>query len=107
MNNHTKVSILIFCLTVTIKLSVARAVPEVVKFHVDWGGINRTQLLNFARAIKNITHRLFLRLSHIGGRLSSTSVVDGYTKIKKDGHIFRANPYYINKGCQYDWTYFN
>ena len=76
-----------------IELSDVRDIPEVIKFHVDWGGILRTTLLNFPREIlKKIAYCLFLGLPYIGGRLSSTSIVDGYTKIEKDGHIFRARP---------------
>ena len=95
-------------LTVNVELSDVYEIPEVLKYHVDWGGISRTPLLNSPREIlNNIAHRLFLGSPHIGGNLSSTSIVDIYTEIKKDGHISRAHPCYSNKGCWYDWVYFN
>ena len=50
---------------------------------------------------------MFLGLPYIGGKFSSTSIIDGYTEIKKYGHIFRAHPCYSKKGCWYDWAYFN
>ena len=97
--DNTKARIPIWSVTVNIELLYVHVIPEVVKFRVDSGGIPRAPLLNFLRDINNIAHRLYLGLSHIGGKLSSTSVVDRYTEIKKDGHIFRAHPCYLNKGC--------
>ena len=97
MKDNTKVWRPRFYVTVNIELLGVHVIPDVVKFHVDSGGISRTPLLNFL--INNIVHCLYLRLSHIGGKVSSTYVVDGYTGINKDGYIFRSHPCYLNKGC--------
>ena len=98
MKDQTKVSRPRFHLTVNIELSDVHAISEVVEFYVDLVGIIRTPLLHFIREImKNIAHRVFLGLPHIGCRLSLTYVVDEYTEIKKDGRVFKAHPCYLNK----------
>ena len=85
VKHKTKLSRPRFRLNVKIKLSNVQDIPEVVQFHVDWGGISIIPLLNFQREIlKNISHCLCLGLPNIGGRLSSTSIVEGYTEIEID-----------------------
>ena len=69
MTDNTKVwRPRLYVTTVNIESLYVHEISEVVKFHVVYGGISRTPLLNFVRAIENIAHRLFLGLSHIGGR---------------------------------------
>ena len=100
---HTKLSRPRFCLNVILELSSIHEIPEVAHFHVDWGWISITPLFDCPREIlKNIAYHLFLGSLHIGGRLSSTSIVDGYTEIEKYGHILRTHPCYSNKWCWYD-----
>ena len=89
-------------------MSDVHDIPEIVQFHVDWGGVSRTSLLHFFREIlTKIAYRLFLGPPHIGGRLSSTSIVDGSTEIEKNGHMFRTHPSYSKREFWYDWTYFS
>ena len=103
VKHQTKWSRPKFRLNVILKMSDVHEIPEVVQFHVDWGWISITPLFDCPREIlKNIAYHLFLGSLHIGGRLSSTSIVDGYTEIEKYGHIFRTHPCYSNKWCWYD-----
>ena len=93
VKHKTKASRPRFCLNVKIELYGVHEIPEVIQFHVDWGGISITPLLNVPREIlKKIAHHLFLGSPHIGGRLSSTSIVDRYTEIERNGYIFRTYP---------------
>ena len=51
MKHKTKASRPRFRLNVKIELSDIQEIPEVVQFHVDWGGMSRTPLLNLPREI--------------------------------------------------------
>ena len=78
-----------------------------INVKVDWGGITRTPVLNFPHELlKRIANRLFIGSPHIGGKVDTNSSIPGYTEIVKDEVIYRAHPCYTNKGCWYDWAYF-
>ena len=55
--------------------------------------------------MKKIDYWLFIESLSIGGKITTDSVVHGYTE-NIDVHIFRSHPSYSNTGCWYDWTYF-
>lgn len=56
--------------------------------------------------MKKLCKRLYIGLPHIGGKLSPNLVVEGYTEIQFNGILFRSHLFYANKGCCYNWTYF-
>ena len=97
-----------FKMKVNIEYNDNDVVGENVNVHIDWGGDSKTPLLNFPNEIlKKVAHRLYIGSAHIGGKVSSNSVVMGYTEIMKDGILYRSHPCYAKKGCWYDWAYFN
>ena len=83
-------------------------VAEIISMHVDWGGQSKTPLHNFPNDIlKKVCKRLYIGSSHLGGKVSHDSVVEGYTEIKINGTLIRSHPCYANKGSWYDWAYFD
>ena len=50
---------------------------------------------------------MYLNCANHGGRISHQSDIGGYTQIKKGGKIFRAHPWYQNKGPWFDWGNFD
>ena len=50
---------------------------------------------------------MYLNCANHGGRISPQSDIGGYTQIKKGGKIFRAHPWYQNKGPWFDWGNFD
>ena len=50
---------------------------------------------------------MFVGSPNIGGRLSTDSKVKGYTELKNDGILYRAHPFYKNRGSWFDWGLFN
>ena len=78
-----------------------------LSLYIDWGSIASTPYVNFESSlIQKVGARLFLNCPHHGGRVLPTSPVSGYTVIKKDGHLYRAHPWYAKKGPWFDWAYF-
>ena len=49
---------------------------------------------------------LYIGSPHIGGKILHDSVINGYTKIEKDGDLYRSHPYFHKKGYCYDWRCF-
>ena len=75
--------------------------------HIDWGGQHKIPVIDFSREqFKKVACRFFIGSPEIGGKLMPNSIIYGYTKIKNNGIIYRAHPYYQTKGSCYDWTYF-
>ena len=97
-----------FKMIVTIDQNDNVIVGETVNVNIDWGGDSKIPLLNFPNEIlKKVATRLYIGSAHIGGKVSPNSVVNGYTEIVQDGHLYRSHPCYAKKGCWYDWAYFN
>ena len=71
--------------------------------HVDWGGRSNSPLHNFASEILiKVCKRLYIGLSHLGGKVYHDSLVEGYTKIKINDTLIRSHPCYANRGSWYD-----
>ena len=49
---------------------------------------------------------MYLNCANHGGRVCTTSSIAGYTQVKKGGIIFRAHPWFCDKGPWFDWAYF-
>ena len=45
-------------------------------------------------------------MANIGGKVSHTSIVKGYTEYKNNGCVYRSHPCYSQIGAWYDWGYF-
>ena len=74
---------------------------------VNWGGNSRTPMLNFPHdLLKKIANRLFIGSPNFGGKIDTNTHIPGYTEIIIEDIIYRAHPCYTNKGCWYDWAYF-
>ena len=57
--------------------------------------------------LHSVCVRLFQHVAFLGGRVKHQSKIPGFTDLKRDGVIFRANPYFRKKGEWFDWAYFN
>ena len=80
---------------------------EEIKVKVDWGKHKNNPPFNFSsRLVAKIASRMYLNCANHGGRVCTTSRIAGYTQIKKGGIIFRAHPWFCDKGPWFDWAYF-
>ena len=83
-------------------------IQEKVNLHLDWGGQTKTPVKSYpAELLKQVAARLYIGSPNIGGKLTSESLVYGYTEISHNNHIYRCHPFYGNTGSWYDWAYFN
>ena len=83
-------------------------VIEIVDLHIDWGGQSKTPLKSYpAELLKQVAARLYIGSPNIGGKVTSESLVYGFTDINHNGHIYRCHPFYGNTGSWYDWAYFD
>ena len=80
-----------------------------LRVKIDWGkGSLSNPITNFSRhLVSQIASRMYLNCANHGGRISPQSDIGGYTQIKKGGKIFRAHPWYQNKGPWFDWGNFD
>ena len=76
--------------------------------NMDWGGASKTPLHTYSKVLLiRLTSRLFIGTPNIGGKVEPNQVVPGLTTVKVDDVIYRAHPSFSNKGCWYDWAYFD
>ena len=80
-----------------------------LRVKIDWAkGNGSNPITNFSRhLVSQIASRMYLNCANHGGRISHQSDIGGYTQIKKGGKIFRAHPWYKNKGPWFDWGNFD
>ena len=53
-----------------------------------------------------VAQSLYIRSSHVGGKISPSLTVKRHTELYKEDILYRAHPSYSNKGSWYDWAYF-
>ena len=83
-------------------------VIENLNLHLDWGGQSKTPLKSYpAELLKQVAARLYIGSPNIGGKVTSESLIYGYTEIYHNGDIYRCHPFYGNTSSWYDWAYFN
>ena len=70
--------------------------------------MSKTPLKSYpTELLKQVAARLYIGSPNIGGKVTSESLVYGYTEICHNGNIFRCHPFYGNTGSWYDWAYFD
>lgn len=63
--------------------------------------------MNFpGETLKKISHRLYIRSPHIGGKISHRSTVIGWTEILINDNLFWSHPFYAKKDSWHDCVYF-
>ena len=74
-------------------------IQEKVNLHLDWGGQTKTTVKIYpAELLKQVAARLYIGSPNIGGKLTSESLVYGYTEISHNDHIYQCHPFYGNTG---------
>ena len=71
-----------------------RGIQEEVNLHLDWGGPTKTPIKSYpAELLKQVAARLYIGSPNIGGKVTSESLVYGYTEINHNNRIYRCHPF--------------
>ena len=74
---------------------------EEMDVHLKWGSKGKTPEKNPLDVLIQLPHWLL-----IGDRLTHDNEVNRYIELHKYRFRYRLHPYFMNKGCWYDWEQF-